>query len=77
MGKLLTVNFACPSIDLSGKPQEITQPFTKVHIKTAKKKAIATPLAVAIFGNPKEAASPPSCSECSSRIGDLILSKVW
>ncbi|WP_424094529.1 hypothetical protein [Moorena producens] len=43
-------------------------------MKTAKKKAIATLLAVAIFGNPKEAASP-SCSECSSRIGDLIENK--
>ena len=38
-----------PSIDLSGKDLELTQPFTKVHIKTAKKKAYATALLWSVF----------------------------
>ena len=38
-----------PSIDLSGKPQELTQPFTKLHIKTAKKKAYATAVLLRLF----------------------------
>ena len=33
-----------PSIELSGKPQELTQPFIKIHMKTAKTNLIAAVL---------------------------------